>query len=650
MKTTKRKINQTIGALIVLCIAQTSLNAQNTSYYPDNQGIGGNENAAFGPNALLSNIGTDNTAGGFQAMYSNYNGWFNVAIGREAMYSNYNAARNTALGNRAMYYNDNSHNALGNDNTAIGHWAMVENVDGYQNTALGSGALRQNVNGLRNTAAGFEAMLNNTTNDNCAFGWCALRENQTGVENTAIGYQSQRNQGFSGAGNANDNTSLGYMTLNQNLNGDQNTAIGAAALRQNLANNNSACGFSALEQNTNGYGNTAMGSYCMQDNSNGTYNTATGQYALMDNTSGGLNSAFGVSALIFLNGGSGNCSFGVNSMYNSSTGDENCAFGAGTLWTNTTGSRNTGMGAGSLSSNSTGTYNSGLGYGSNLSAGNLTNATAIGYNAVSNASNKIRFGNSAVTVVEGPVAYTTSDARFKTAVKDEVKGLEFIKRLRPVVYNFDGKKFTEFLTKNMPDSTRKMYLSDDFKASTAIRQSGFIAQEVEKAAQESGYDFNGVHKPTDENDNYSLAYAQFVVPLVKAVQEQQQMIDDQKQAIEKLQQQLKTTNQVQINNSSEISTGISDVAAGMQTGFDMDAKPNPFSNETVVTFTMPQNSEKSYLSICDLSGKQIIAYTIEPGSNSVKVTSEKLNAGIYIYSIISGNTILGSKRMVVAQK
>ena len=50
-------------------------------------------------------------------------------------------------------------------------------------------------------------------------------------------------------------------------------------------------------------------------------------------------------------------------------------------------------------------------------------------------------------------------------------------------------------------------------------ESGFMAQEVEQAAKELGYDFNGVDAPKNENDYYGLRYAQFVVPLVKAVQE-----------------------------------------------------------------------------------------------------------------------------------
>jgi hypothetical protein len=51
------------------------------------------------------------------------------------------------------------------------------------------------------------------------------------------------------------------------------------------------------------------------------------------------------------------------------------------------------------------------------------------------------------------------------------------------------------------------------------RMTGFIAQEVEAAAKKCEYDFSGVHAPTSPDRLYSLTYAEFVVPLVKAVQE-----------------------------------------------------------------------------------------------------------------------------------
>ena len=61
-----------------------------------------------------------------------------------------------------------------------------------------------------------------------------------------------------------------------------------------------------------------------------------------------------------------------------------------------------------------------------------------------------------------------------------------------------------------------------------LRRTGFIAQEVEKAADSTGFDFDAVKKPENDRDHYSLSYEEFVVPLVKAVQEQQGQIEELK--------------------------------------------------------------------------------------------------------------------------
>lgn len=67
---------------------------------------------------------------------------------------------------------------------------------------------------------------------------------------------------------------------------------------------------------------------------------------------------------------------------------------------------------------------------------------------------------------------------------------------------------------------------------SAITQSGLLAQEVEKAAKEIGYNFSGVDAPKNSDDYYGLRYAEFVVPLIKAVQEQQVIIEEQNQKYE----------------------------------------------------------------------------------------------------------------------
>lgn len=82
-------------------------------------------------------------------------------------------------------------------------------------------------------------------------------------------------------------------------------------------------------------------------------------------------------------------------------------------------------------------------------------------------------------------------------------------------------------TEKMPEWDKKYGIEQK-------RMTGFLAQQVAKVAQQLGYDFSGVTIPENGNDLYTLSYAQFVVPLVKAVQEQQQMIANQRQSIEQL--------------------------------------------------------------------------------------------------------------------
>lgn len=117
-----------------------------------------------------------------------------------------------------------------------------------------------------------------------------------------------------------------------------------------------------------------------------------------------------------------------------------------------------------------------------------------------------------------------SDGRFNFNIRSDVKGLEFITRLNPVTFQFDLKKFERKL-QNSNVSTAVF----DFREEHVrrLRRTGFIAQEVALAAEESGFNFSGILKPASDKELYNLNYEAFVVPLVKAVQEQQELINDQ---------------------------------------------------------------------------------------------------------------------------
>jgi len=155
----------------------------------------------------------------------------------------------------------------------------------------------------------------------------------------------------------------------------------------------------------------------------------------------------------------------------------------------------------------------------------------------------VRVVNTSVTSINGAVGFTVvSDGRFKKNVTEDVKGLEFIMNLRPVTYNYDAFGLAEFYKEDYRRDNKgnlaKMQANDVIQQSrtqkSAIRYSGFIAQEVEATAKKIGYDFSGIDAPQNENSLYGLRYAEFVVPLVKAIQEQQSLIDQLTKRIEAL--------------------------------------------------------------------------------------------------------------------
>mgnify|MGYP000947812506 FL=1 len=204
------------------------------------------------------------------------------------------------------------------------------------------------------------------------------------------------------------------------------------------------------------------------------------------------------------------------------TGSNNSFFGIDAGSDNTDGAGNTFIGKDAGINSFSGDNNTAIG---NLASTiSPANCTALGFNATSNASNKVRIGNSTVAIVEGQVAYSfPSDARFKYNIHDDhVPGLSLITRLHAVNYQFDTRKYDEHVMKNMPDSTRqkRMAALEPYRATEKV-QTGFLAQEVEQACADLQYAFSGLHIPESDVDNYSLSYDAFVPILVKAIQEQQ---------------------------------------------------------------------------------------------------------------------------------
>jgi len=472
--------------------AVTSLKIGNNEVVKSLNGLKDNVNLVAGDNITLTPSGNDltisaTTGGGGTIGGSGTTNYIPLFTGT------------TAIGNSLIYQTDGG-------NIGIGTITPSAKLELSESDALVNGLTigRGTANLSYNSAFGYRALYSITTgNYNTANGYQALYSNTEGDDNTANGYWALYSNGT-----GRSNTANGYLALRSNTTGSYNSAIGGWTLRLNTTGSyNTASGFQALNLNTEGERNTASGVYALSYNTTGSYNTANGDEALSSNTTGSYNTANGVAAL-----------------------DEN-----------TTESYNTAVGyeAGDYYPFSTGTFLGAVAY---PNSSGYSNIMGLGYNARPTASNQVRIGNSSVTSIGGYAGWTNfSDGRYKTSIQENVKGLDFIIKLHPITYQLDMNKLSANLKENQRrDENGNITIESsetDIKSrieKSQIVHTGFVAQEVEKAAKDLGYDFSGVDAPKNANDFYGLRYAEFVVPLVKAVQEQQKLIEELTRRIEEL--------------------------------------------------------------------------------------------------------------------
>lgn len=424
---------------------------------------------------------------------------------------------------------------------------------------------------------------------------------------------------------------VGSNAGNAALTGTYNAIFGSLSFsKPSTASFNSVVGDSALYNDSTGNNNCAFGFKSMYLDYAGSYNTAVGYSSQYRNTYGNANS-----------------SLGMFSLYNC-TGSYNTALGYSALGANTSGLYNSAVGMSSLPTTTTGIGNSALGYGTDVTASNISNATVIGYNAVCDASNKVRVGNTNVTSIGGQVGWTTfSDGRYKKNIQENVQGLAFINKLRPVTYNVDINSLNNYYGKTNEHSSNN---------ADKIIYTGFIAQEVEAAAEKLNYTFSGVDKPSSANGLYGLRYDNFVVPLVKAVQELSKMNDDKDAKLANFQNQINAQQKqiddlkAMIENIAKNNPAFSKTNTNNSAAFLEQNAPNPFSKNTVINYTLPQKFTNAQIIIIDKTGKTMQQINVSgTGKGSVNLSAASLSAGVYSYSFLIDGKITDTKQMVITQ-
>ena len=153
------------------------------------------------------------------------------------------------------------------------------------------------------------------------------------------------------------------------------------------------------------------------------------------------------------------------------------------------------------------------------------------------------------------------------------------------------------------------------------------------------YDFSGVDKPDNANTLYGLRNSDFVVPLVKAVQELSAKNDDLQKQIDELKQMI-VSNQSSANG--QLSTVI--VSASLSQNI-----PNPFNHITTINYTLPQQFSSAKIVVTDKSGKVLKEASLSNSKGSIQLTASTLSSGTYQYSLYVDGRLIDTKQLVVAK-
>ncbi|MGC6769052.1 tail fiber domain-containing protein [Enterococcus sp. LJL51] len=353
------------------------------------------------------------------------------------------------------------------------------------------------------------------------------------------------------------NVAVGRNALGWTIKPTFNTAVGYNALEKAVESTKSvAIGVSSAYNSIKSSESVVVGSYANMNNSISSGDVSLGAYAMEQvpfskfNVSIGFQALHGKNMLRTNPEISDNIAIGRYSLSEAS-GDirSNVAIGSSAL-KYTQGKYNTALGQQALEKIA-GDYNTAVGLFAARDLKNIKRATAVGYNALNNpsiadfenitgigqnssvtGSNQLQLGNSQTTPYAFNPIQLRSDARDKIDIRDTSLGLNFIKKIQPREFRWNNREFySEYETHRDANGQLKCIkreVPNDGSRSRKRYHQGFIAQEIKAVMEELDIDFSGYqdHSIDGGLDVKSIAYEEFIAPIIQAIQELNQKIEE----------------------------------------------------------------------------------------------------------------------------
>lgn len=241
------------------------------------------------------------------------------------------------------------------------------------------------------------------------------------------------------------------------------------------------------------------------------------------------------------------------------------------------------------------------------------------------------------------VYYSLSDQTLKRDIVPLTSASEKLSQLNPVRYNF---RTEQYPTINL----------------SPRNQIGLLAQEVEQVVPQAvgnvshpaQYDEEG-NQVSDRIDLKGVNYTQLIPLLIAGFNEQQTQNAELNNRLQQLEQQVQQLQdcidqsrlcvepQQRLSGEDEQS-----VVLENQSAIILDQNvPNPFAEQTRISFSIPEEVVNAEMIFFDMNGVIINqVQLVDRGNGSITVYGENLSSGVYSYSLVADGQVIATKNMV----
>lgn len=233
------------------------------------------------------------------------------------------------------------------------------------------------------------------------------------------------------------------------------------------------------------------------------------------------------------------------------------------------------------------------------------------------------------TLTAGQIT-TLSDARYKSNIQQiNATALAKIAALNPVQYTMLSGEAIALANTAPTDTTSTMTMttsSEDLRNANKIHY-GLLAQEVKELYPELVYE--------DSAGVMSINYTELIPLLIQAVQELSEQVSVLSGSSSAARKQAP---KLQASNTETI------VATLYQNA------PNPFTEETVISYVVPTEAKQASIYIYNMLGEQLSKYDINAfGEGNITISANELYAGTFLYSLVVDSKLIDTKQMIITQ-